>query len=65
MAELARDLMGDRFMLAAPAEGERGSGPERWNNQYLGSLGVAIAGGASTSSATSSPNAASGCRAIP
>jgi alkylation response protein AidB-like acyl-CoA dehydrogenase len=48
MAALARELMGDRFMLISGSEGERGDlGPEKWNHQYLGSLGIAIAGGAS------------------
>lgn len=48
MAALARELMGDRFMLISPDEGDRGAfGAEKWNHQYLGSLGIAIAGGAS------------------
>ncbi|ROM33961.1 acyl-CoA dehydrogenase [Pseudomonas poae] len=47
VAKLARDLMGDSLLLAPPAEGTRGAGPEKWNNQFFGSLGVAIAGGAS------------------
>jgi alkylation response protein AidB-like acyl-CoA dehydrogenase len=48
MAALARELMGDRFMLISPEGGDRGAfGPEKWNHQYLGSLGIAIAGGAS------------------
>ncbi|WP_033921742.1 acyl-CoA dehydrogenase family protein [Sphingomonas sp. 37zxx] len=47
IAHAARDVMGDAFLLAPPPEGTRGSGPERFNNQYMGSLGVAIAGGTS------------------
>lgn len=47
VSKLARDLMGDALLLAPPAEGTRGAGPEKWNNQFFGSLGVAIAGGAS------------------
>ncbi|WP_313024353.1 acyl-CoA dehydrogenase family protein [Pseudomonas lopnurensis] len=47
VAKLARDLMGDQLLLAPPPEGTRGAGPEKWNNQFFGSLGIAIAGGAS------------------
>lgn len=47
VAKLARDLMGDNLLLAPPPEGTRGAGAEKWNNQFFGSLGVAIAGGAS------------------
>jgi len=47
VARLARDLMGDNLLTAPPPEGTRGAGPEKWNNQFFGSLGVAIAGGAS------------------
>jgi alkylation response protein AidB-like acyl-CoA dehydrogenase len=47
VARLARDLMGDDLLLAPPPEGTRGAGPEKWNNQFFGSLGIAIAGGAS------------------
>jgi alkylation response protein AidB-like acyl-CoA dehydrogenase len=47
VAKLARDLMGDDLLLAPPPEGTRGAGPQKWNNQFFGSLGVAIAGGAS------------------
>lgn len=47
VAKLARDLMGDNLLIAPPPEGTRGAGPEKWNNQFFGSLGIAIAGGAS------------------
>jgi alkylation response protein AidB-like acyl-CoA dehydrogenase len=48
MARLARELMGDAFMLIAPEEGDRAAfGPEKWNHQFLGSLGISIAGGTS------------------
>lgn len=47
VARLARDLMGDDLLIAPPPEGSRGAGPEKWNNQFFGSLGIAIAGGAS------------------
>lgn len=47
VAKLGRDLMGDNFLLAPPAEGTRSTGPEKWNNQFFGSLGIAIAGGTS------------------
>lgn len=47
VSRLARDLMGDALLLAPPPEGTRGAGREKWNNQFFGSLGVAIAGGAS------------------
>jgi alkylation response protein AidB-like acyl-CoA dehydrogenase len=48
IASVARDLMGDAFMLAPPAESAwRQAGIEKWNNQFMGSLGIAIAGGTS------------------
>ena len=47
IAQCARDLMGDSFMLAPMAEGGRSDGVEKWNNQYMGSIAIAIAGGAS------------------
>ncbi len=47
VARLARDLMGDNLLIAPPPEGTRGAGTEKWNNQFFGSLGIAIAGGAS------------------
>lgn len=47
IARTARDVMGEAFMFAPPPEGQRGAGPEKFNNQYMGSLGVAIAGGTS------------------
>jgi len=47
-ARIAREATGDAFMLAPPQdENRRGAGLEKWNNQFLGSLGVAIAGGTS------------------
>ena len=47
IAQCARELMGDSFLLAPIAEGARSDGVERWNQQFMGSLAVAIAGGAS------------------
>jgi len=47
IARLARDLMDDSLLLAPPQEQGYQAGPEKWNNQFLGSLGVAIAGGTS------------------
>jgi alkylation response protein AidB-like acyl-CoA dehydrogenase len=47
-ARIARQATGDSFMLAPPLDGDRAdAGLERWNMQFLGSLGVAIAGGTS------------------
>lgn len=47
IAQCARELMGDSFMLAPMADGGRSDGVEKWNNQFMGSIAVAIAGGAS------------------
>ncbi|WP_340053192.1 acyl-CoA dehydrogenase family protein [Pseudomonas sp. JAI120] len=47
VAKLGRDLMGDNLLLAPSLQIERCLGSEKWNNQFFGSLGVAIAGGAS------------------
>jgi alkylation response protein AidB-like acyl-CoA dehydrogenase len=50
VARLARDLIGDALLLAPPAEGgkaARVAGDEKWINQFMGSLGIAIAGGTS------------------
>jgi len=47
IAHCARELMGDSFMLAPIADDGRSDGPEKWNNQFMGSIAVAIAGGAS------------------
>ena len=50
VAKIARDLIGDAFLLAPPAEGgksARDAGDEKWINQFMGSLGIAIAGGTS------------------
>jgi alkylation response protein AidB-like acyl-CoA dehydrogenase len=48
MAEVAIDVLQDTSLLdpVGGIEGER-PGDERWMNQYLGSLGLAIAGGTS------------------
>lgn len=48
IAKLARDLIQESFLLAPPDESNwRHAGFERWNNQFMGSLGLAIAGGTS------------------
>lgn len=47
VARLARDLIGDQFLLAPPSEGSGGAGPEKWNNQFMGSIAIAIAAGTS------------------
>ena len=47
VARIAKELLGDALLLAPPAEGAKGAGAEKWNNQFFGSLGVAIAGGTS------------------
>lgn len=48
MAKTSREIIGDSFMLEPPTkEGWRAAGPEKWNNHYMGSLGIAIAGGTS------------------
>jgi alkylation response protein AidB-like acyl-CoA dehydrogenase len=48
IANLAQDLIGDSALLMPP-QGKAGNrrGEEKWVNQIMGSLGVAIAGGAS------------------
>nr|WP_180203608.1 acyl-CoA dehydrogenase family protein [Pseudomonas sp. SbOxS1]NYU03339.1 acyl-CoA dehydrogenase [Pseudomonas sp. SbOxS1] len=46
VADIARDILGNDFMLS-PFGREAEAGPEKWLNQYLGSLGMAIAGGTS------------------
>jgi alkylation response protein AidB-like acyl-CoA dehydrogenase len=46
VADIAREILGDAFMLS-PFGRESEAGPEKWLNQYLGSLGIAIAGGTS------------------
>lgn len=46
VAKIARDLIGDAFLLAPAEDGARG-GDEKWINQFMGSLGIAIAGGTS------------------
>jgi alkylation response protein AidB-like acyl-CoA dehydrogenase len=47
IAGLAQDLMGGAGLLSPGEAGARRKGVERWNNQVLGSLAVAIAGGSS------------------
>jgi alkylation response protein AidB-like acyl-CoA dehydrogenase len=46
IANLAQDLIGDAA-LSMPPTGRGARGDEKWVNQVMGSLGVAIAGGAS------------------
>ncbi|WAH55424.1 acyl-CoA dehydrogenase family protein [Pseudomonas silvicola] len=46
VADICKDILGDDFMLS-PFGHEGHAGPEKWLNQYLGSLGIAIAGGTS------------------
>jgi len=52
VAALARDLMGEHFMLA-PLEAQsapaniRASGPQKWNNLFMGSLALGMGGGTS------------------
>jgi alkylation response protein AidB-like acyl-CoA dehydrogenase len=43
VSRLARDLMGDASLLQPLGR----AGAEKWNNQFMGSLGTAIAGGTS------------------
>jgi len=48
IAAIAIDILGDASLLPHTGAGQRGDvGPERWMYQYFGSLGSAIAGGAS------------------
>ena len=50
VSKIARDLIGSDFLLAPPIEGSvqgKGAGDEKWINQFMGSLGMAIAGGTS------------------
>jgi alkylation response protein AidB-like acyl-CoA dehydrogenase len=47
IAQCARELMGDSFMLAPMVDGGRSDGAEKWNSQFMGSIAIAIAGGAS------------------
>jgi alkylation response protein AidB-like acyl-CoA dehydrogenase len=47
IAQCARELIGDSLMLAPVSERGRSEGPEKWNNQFMGSIAVGIAGGAS------------------
>lgn len=47
VARIAKDLLGEHLLLSPPLEGTRGAGAEKWLNQFMGSLGIAIAGGTS------------------
>ncbi len=47
IATLAQELIGDDSLVQPLFERGRRPGNERWMNQYLGSLGIAIAGGTS------------------
>jgi len=47
VARVALDLIGDRSLLAPSGPAGRAAGDERWMNQFMGSLGTAIAGGTS------------------
>jgi alkylation response protein AidB-like acyl-CoA dehydrogenase len=47
VAKLARELIGDALLLAPGDGGGPAAGLQRWNYQFMGSLGVAIAGGTS------------------
>lgn len=47
VSKISKELLGEALLLAPPAEGAKGGGPEKWNNQFFGSLGIAIAGGTS------------------
>lgn len=47
IAELVIDLIGADSLLAPNPESGKRPGNERWMNQYMGSLGIAIAGGTS------------------
>lgn len=46
VAAIAKDLLGENLLYMPPTKG-RATGPEKWINQLMGSLGVAIAGGTS------------------
>lgn len=46
VAAIAKDLLADNLLHMPPTKG-RAVGPEKWLNQLMGSLGVAIAGGTS------------------
>ena len=45
VAAIARDLIGASLLLTPPLG--KGGGNEKWGNQFMGSLGLAIAGGTS------------------
>ncbi|WP_419709641.1 acyl-CoA dehydrogenase family protein [Pseudomonas sp. NFX224] len=47
IAETATEIIGEAGLKAPPPEDVRGSGPEKWLNQILGSLALSLAGGAS------------------
>jgi alkylation response protein AidB-like acyl-CoA dehydrogenase len=46
VAAIAKDLVADNMLQMPPTDG-RAEGSEKWMNQLMGSLGVAIAGGTS------------------
>lgn len=46
IADVAKDILADQFLLS-PFGREAEAGAEKWLNQYIGSLGIAIAGGTS------------------
>jgi alkylation response protein AidB-like acyl-CoA dehydrogenase len=48
VAGIARDLMGDHFMLAPlDASSARAGGAQKWNNMFMGSLALGMGGGTS------------------
>ncbi len=47
IARIALDVIGSASLLAPLGDGASERGPERWMNQFMGSLGNAIAGGTS------------------
>jgi alkylation response protein AidB-like acyl-CoA dehydrogenase len=47
VAQLALELLGSEGLLAPDAEQGTRSGQAKWLNQFMGSLGIAIAGGTS------------------
>jgi alkylation response protein AidB-like acyl-CoA dehydrogenase len=46
-ARIAQELIAEHALLQPAPPGSKGRGPEKWQDQIMGSLGVAIAGGAS------------------
>ncbi|MET0984965.1 MAG: acyl-CoA dehydrogenase family protein [Steroidobacteraceae bacterium] len=47
VAAIARDLLGDAFMLEPISDEARVSGIEKWNNLFMGSIALGIGGGTS------------------